>query len=32
VIGMIFAQASDRDDRAYALDASAFDAGYVTGP
>jgi S1-C subfamily serine protease len=32
VIGMIFAQASDRDDRAYALDASAFDAGYVVGP
>jgi S1-C subfamily serine protease len=32
VIGMIFAQASDRDDRAYAVDASAFDAGYVAGP
>jgi S1-C subfamily serine protease len=27
VIGMVFAQASDRDDRAYALDAVAIDAG-----
>jgi S1-C subfamily serine protease len=24
VVGMVFAQASDRDDRAYALDARAF--------
>jgi S1-C subfamily serine protease len=27
VIGMVFAQASDRDDRAYALDATAFRGG-----
>lgn len=27
VIGMLFAQASDRNDRAYALDASAFTTG-----
>ena len=27
VIGMVFAQASDRNDRAYALDASAIDPG-----
>lgn len=27
VIGMVFAQASDRDDRAYALDATAFGGG-----
>ena len=32
VIGMVFAQAGDRPDRAYAVDASAFDAGYVVGP
>jgi S1-C subfamily serine protease len=27
VVGMVFAQASDRNDRAYALDAAAIDAG-----